>query len=177
MLSICSFNAKVARQFLPPGCAQWEPYLYSCQGMLGQFHILGFQSQLERKQAFLPGKHINKDNIWAQQSWQSSDTSLMHTHSQMVWHTYIKTITGNKNAHGLKKNTAKKICAEMIAYQHLPWPQEEPTQGPSTNCFDAQIITCGGTLTSPCTHVPCSFLNIIAVPSIWGELLEKAPFI
>lgn len=65
MLTIHSFNANEACQFLSPGYTQYEPYLDPCQGMLGELHILGFQSQLERQQAFLSGKHINKDNMWA----------------------------------------------------------------------------------------------------------------
>lgn len=56
------------------------------------------------------------------------------------------------------KKTQQKICAEMTAYQHLPWLQEEPTQGPSTNCFDAQIITWRDSHRS--MRVPCSHLSL-----------------
>lgn len=39
-----------------------------------------------------------------------------------------------------EKEKQKNTCAEMRAYRHFPWPQEEPSQGPSSNCFGVQII-------------------------------------
>lgn len=112
--------------------------------MLGQLHVLWLQSQLERQQAFLPGRHRRKYNMWAQQNWQSCTVGLMmhpHPHTNPLHHcsnlhyhspapphtTAQKFRTHHEMTHDL---TSNKVV-QMTVHQELAflmWLQEEHIQ-------------------------------------------------